>query len=59
MMNEDEFLKLLIFDKYITDKKIGEGSFGKVYTGRNKLTKEKVAIKMVKSLKLINMKIIF
>jgi len=36
-----------VTDKYILGKKIGEGSFGKVYDAQCIATKQRVAIKMV------------
>lgn len=36
-----------VTDKYSFGKKIGEGSFGKVYSAQSLATKEKVAIKVV------------
>lgn len=44
-MSEDPILKTTFFDKFVTEKKIGEGSFGKIYRGKNKLTNELVALK--------------
>ena len=45
----------IYFGKYRQDKKIGEGSFGKIYIGNNRFksaininTNEKFAIKLVK-----------
>lgn len=50
---KDEFSNIMIFNKYLTDKKLGEGSFGKVYSGINVVSKEKVAIKLVKYILII------
>ncbi len=36
-----------VTDKYIFGKKIGEGSFGKVFSAQSILTKDRVAIKVV------------
>jgi serine/threonine protein kinase len=44
----DEFEDILVFNKYMTKRKLGEGSFGKVYSGVNTLNDEKVAIKLVR-----------
>jgi len=33
--------------EYILTKKIGEGSFGKIYTARSKYTKKSFAVKLV------------
>ena len=32
-MEEDEILKFMYFDRYRPEKKIGQGSFGKIYQG--------------------------
>lgn len=37
---------LEIGDKYICERLIGSGSFGKIYEGKNKISHEKVAIKI-------------
>jgi serine/threonine protein kinase len=47
MDEKDEFSNIIIFNKYLTSKKLGEGSFGLVYSGTNIQTKDKVAIKLV------------
>ena len=39
-------MSIIIGNKYIIDKQIGEGSFGKIFRGRNKNTDEDVAIKI-------------
>jgi len=36
-----------VTDKYIIGSKIGEGSFGKVFSAKSLLTQENVAIKLV------------
>ena len=46
MSNEDLENKLY-FSKYKIDKKIGEGSFGKIYSATNIFTNEKFALKLV------------
>ena len=37
----------IIGGKFVLGKKIGKGSFGQIYTGYHKVTKEEVAIKLV------------
>ena len=44
----DEFTKRLFFNKNRPEKKLGEGSFGKIYSAININTKQKFALKMVK-----------
>ena len=44
--NEDVINKI-IFNKYIPEKKLGEGSFGQIYIARHKDTGEQFALKMV------------
>ena len=46
----EELLKneiIMVAGRYIIDKKIGKGSFGEIYKGHHKETKEDVAIKIV------------
>lgn len=38
---------IIVADKYIIQRQIGKGSFGEVYRGYDKDTKELVAIKIV------------
>ena len=45
----DEFCKRLFFNKYRPVKKLGEGSFGKIYSAVNINTNQKFALKMVKN----------
>ncbi len=45
--NNDSFFNKLIFNKYKPVKKLGEGSFGKIYTAINLATKEEYAVKLV------------
>jgi serine/threonine protein kinase len=47
MDEKDEFSNIVIFNKYLTSKKLGEGTFGLVYGGTNIHTKDRVAIKLV------------
>ena len=46
MSSEDTNVKIY-FSKYKTIKKIGEGSFGKIYSALNISNNEKLAMKMV------------
>ena len=46
----DEFCKRLFFNKYRPVKKLGEGSFGKIYSAVNINTNQKFALKMVKKI---------
>jgi serine/threonine protein kinase len=46
---DDEFSKRLFFNKYKADKKLGEGSFGKIYSAININNQQKFALKMVKN----------
>lgn len=43
----DEITEKEIFGRYIPEKKLGEGSFGKIFVARKKGTEERYAIKMV------------
>lgn len=52
---KDDLEDILVFNKYLTKTKLGEGSFGKVYSGIDTQTNEEVAIKLVR--KRINIKI--
>jgi serine/threonine protein kinase len=49
---DDEIEKKLYFHKYKPEKKIGEGSFGKIYSAVNIQTNERYALKMVISIML-------
>lgn len=52
-MNTNEDIENKIyFSKYKPEKKIGEGSFGKIYSTINIHTNEKFALKMVRRLQL-------
>ena len=42
----DDFTNRLFFNKYKPVKKLGEGSFGKIYSAINVNTKQKFALKM-------------
>jgi len=43
----DDFTKRIFFGKYRPVKKIGEGSFGKIYSAINTKNEQKFALKMV------------
>ena len=43
----DDFTKRIYFNKYRLLKKLGEGSFGKIYSAENILNEQKFALKMV------------
>jgi serine/threonine protein kinase len=45
--NYDNFTKRLFFNKYRPVEKLGEGSFGKIYSAINIKTQEKFALKFV------------
>ena len=45
--HEDKLLGKFLFKHYKLKKKIGEGSFGKIYIGQHNETKEEYAIKLV------------
>ena len=45
----DEFADKLFFNKYKPEHKLGEGSFGKIYSAVNITNKQKYALKMVKN----------
>ncbi len=47
MKEKDDFSDIIIFNKFLTEKKLGEGSFGLVYSGKNLINQERVAIKLV------------
>jgi serine/threonine protein kinase len=44
----DSLLRRIFFNKYQPDKKLGEGSFGKIYSAKNINTGERFALKMVR-----------
>jgi len=46
-MNGANFSNLAILDDYETGKVLGEGGFGKVILGTEKVSKKKVAIKYI------------
>jgi len=48
--HEDKLLGKIILKNYKLKKKIGEGSFGKIYIAMNINTKEEYAMKLVSSL---------
>ena len=43
-----KYINMIIEDKYELLEKIGEGTFGKIFRGKNKITEELVAIKIEK-----------
>jgi serine/threonine protein kinase len=45
--HEDRLLGKILFKHYKLKKKIGEGSFGKIYIGVHTESKEEYAIKLV------------
>ena len=45
----DEFSRRLFFNKYKPVKKLGEGSFGKIYSAVNINNQQKFALKMVRN----------
>ena len=45
----DDFSRRLFFNKYKPVQKLGEGSFGKIYSAVNINTQQKFALKMVKN----------
>ena len=45
--HNDDIESKIYFSKYKPEKKIGEGSFGKIYSAVNIHTNEKFALKMV------------
>ena len=46
-MSKDGLESKIYFGKYKPEKKIGEGSFGKIYSAINIFTNEKFALKLV------------
>ena len=46
--HEDQLIGKILFKHYKLKKKIGEGSFGRIYVGVNIDTKEEYAIKLVR-----------
>ena len=47
--SEDDFSRRLFFNKYKPVKKLGEGSFGKIYSAVNINNQQKFALKMVRN----------
>lgn len=45
---KDDINGKMFFNKYKPEKKLGEGSFGKIYSAVNITNSEKVALKMVR-----------
>jgi serine/threonine protein kinase len=50
MSNNDGIEDKIFFSKYKPDKKLGEGSFGKIYSAININTQDKYALKLVRIL---------
>lgn len=48
MNNDNDIENKIYFSKYKPEKKIGEGSFGKIYSATNIYTNEEFALKLVK-----------
>ncbi len=48
---KDPIINIIFYSKYKPIKKLGEGSFGKIYSSININTNEKFALKMVKKIK--------
>ena len=46
----NDFQRRLFFNKYKPVKKLGEGSFGKIYSAVNINNQQKFALKMVKNI---------
>ena len=44
----DDIAGKILFNKYKPEKKLGEGSFGKIYSAVNVMNGEHFALKMVK-----------
>jgi len=47
--HEDRLMGKIIFKHYKLKKKIGEGSFGKIYIASDTNTKEEYAVKLVRN----------
>ena len=48
-MKPERCMALIVDGKYKLDRKVGQGSFGKIYAGINKNTLEDVAVKIERS----------
>ncbi len=48
--HSDDIQGKIFFKFYKAQKKLGEGSFGKIYTAINTKTKEEFALKLVKKI---------
>jgi serine/threonine protein kinase len=48
MSSKEQIEDKIFFNKYKPEKKLGEGSFGKIYSAYNITTNEKYALKLVK-----------
>ena len=51
--HEDRLMGKIIFKHYKLRKKIGEGSFGKIYIASDTNSKEEYAVKMVSKINII------
>jgi serine/threonine protein kinase len=48
MSENDEIINKIFFDKYKVNRKLGQGSFGQVFSGLNIKNDEIIALKFVK-----------
>jgi serine/threonine protein kinase len=49
MIEEDEIMNKIFFEKYKVIKKLGQGSFGQVFLGSNIKNEDSIALKFVKN----------
>jgi serine/threonine protein kinase len=47
MVEDDDIINKTFFEKYKVIKKLGQGSFGQVYSGTNIKNEETIALKFV------------